>query len=165
VILLTEKEFIDRERGLLDNNVQDPLATRFAEGFTANYNRIARAKTIYAQLRELFRLVALAKIMEREKAQAKSGLNIDYLLRGARIASPRVSRALPGVTRVVPVGQSGKATGSIWLQSCGGVSMDPNVDATKATWDIAGGLGQLADLVISARPGDDALHWDFEERG
>ncbi|MBC6480027.1 MAG: DUF1598 domain-containing protein [Hormoscilla sp. GM7CHS1pb] len=64
VTLLTEEQFLSHKGELVGTKKADSLAQEFVENFTALYPEIASQRPIYAELENLFRFVALSKIMK-----------------------------------------------------------------------------------------------------
>jgi len=126
VRLLTEEEFLNSQGGVSGMGRPNPMAAQFARGFTTSYDAIASARPIYRELQGLFRFVALARLMKDAKAASKG---LGYLLRSHRVPTTPVSRAVNGLTNVSEVSEStdtteGTTVSTVWLTSCGGVSMD-----------------------------------------
>jgi hypothetical protein len=80
VVLLTEAEYFDNRGGISGRNHPDPLAKEFCGSFSTKYQEIAQERPIYFELMNLFRLVAVAKIMKMKLSHAEAGLNLDYFL-------------------------------------------------------------------------------------
>ena len=177
VKLLTEEEFVTEHGRVAGFGRPSSLAAKFARGFTDHYDQIAAARPIYKELEGLFRLVALARLMD--DGHASSG-GLTYLLKSHRVATAPVSRQVLGLTnlrRIVETKDtaSGKATISVVLQSCGGVSMDvrpkrvgrpARPKTTTASKHTASAVPHrpspsLKKTVLAAREAPGKLSWDF----
>lgn len=185
VKLLTEEEFLTAGGLLSGKGRPDPLAKHFADDFTAKYEAIASRRPMYRDLGELFRLVAVAKLLD-DKKLASVGLKLPYLMSRYRINATPVSRALTGLTNLKEIEErretsDGTATMYMWLTSCGGVNMDvhpkritlPRTPAKSASKKTSGPKAsreritpvnprsQVRKTVLSARKSKDSLYWDF----
>lgn len=168
VVLLTEREFLQCEGRLTGSGAPDPIAKRFADGFTSRYDEIAQRRPVYSDLRSLFRFVALTQVMKSRRVEACSGLRLDYLLSDYSVIGAGVPREMPGIVGVRQVichRDSSEAAVRYWSLTCGGVSMDVRVDSGSVLRDSTGGLDSLARDVIASRPGPEALYWDVTDSG
>lgn len=165
VTLLTEETYSagGQIRGA---GVQNPLAQKFAENFTAQYKQVAGKRPIYAQLENLYRFVALANIMKYKAASTQAGLDLDYLLDEYPISRTNVETQLPGRSNVKRIQHRIDFSGGyqevlLWLPSCGGVDMcigmRPQLFNTKKRKD----LSNLRAAILDSRPSRDALYWDY----
>lgn len=68
VKLLTEQMYSNARGQTIQSGMANPRAERFSENFTALYDRVARQRPIYQELENLFRFVALAKLIEVGKS-------------------------------------------------------------------------------------------------
>ncbi len=189
VVLLTEEQYINKGK-IAGSGGSDPLALKFAESFAEKYNEISGQRLIYIELENLFRFVALAKIMKFMSVQEKSGLDLGYFLKQYSVPKISVDRTLPGRTNVKIFEdrkdfQDSYQIYRLWLPSCGGVGIaikisknnfvksTKNVKSTKSTksttgtkgatgkTDTIGKLEQMKNVVLKTRPSADALSWDF----
>jgi hypothetical protein len=180
VTLKTEQEHL-AETGIAGTGAADPLAQRFAHQFTDRYRDIAAQKPIYKQLEQLYRMVALAKLLKREASLP----SLTYLLEGYQVPTVSVERSLLGIAHVTESthrcsNEAGEKRGSIWTfscsrsaslprgkdnlgslvrvtaPSCGGVSVAINADEPRRR-----DLSPIRRLVLAARPAPDALLWPF----
>ena len=169
VVLLTEEQHLTRE-GLTGLKRPDPLAQRFAEGFGAHYQEIAAKRPIFLELEGLFRFVALAQLTKYQKERS----DLDYLLARFPVPQVRVDRALPGLSRVKSIEKrrdvpGGYETTTLWLPTCGGVSMDMKIGprnfkrapAKKAARGRKQAAAGKKAAILKARPSADALSWDI----
>jgi hypothetical protein len=166
VLLLTEAEYSARGGRIVGSGRADPLAHRFCEIFTAKYADVARQRSIYAELENLFRFVALAKILKFKSAPNEAGIDLNYLLERFQVAQTPVSQQLPGRSNVkefkhrqdVP---GGYRIAQLWIPTCGGVGININVSRNNFMTATTGDLAELSALIMNTRPSPDALFWDF----
>lgn len=129
VKLLTEQEFLSTGGQIRGTGGVDSLAKRFADGFTANYQKIAEQRPIYKELEGLFRLASLAKLITDKRAATEAGAKLDYVKGQYKVAKTPVVRTVPGLTNCKGFTEErryegGIATSYMYFPSCGGVSMD-----------------------------------------
>lgn len=166
VKLLTEEEFLTKRGQVAGTGQANPFAQRFSENFTTKYSEIAEKRQIYAELEDLFRFVALAKVMKFQAAPLEAGVNLDYLLNRYPIRRIYVNRTLPGLSHVKGFEHrrdfpGGYQIAQLSLPSCGGVSIDIRISKANFVSDKTGRLHELRQAVLKARPSSDALYWNF----
>ncbi len=166
VVLLTEAEYLNQRGQITGSGEGSPLAVEFTRSFSARYADIARERPIYKDLENLYRLVALAKIMKFKDVFQKAGLDVDVLLKDCTLPETPVQRELPGLCNVKKFEQrrdlkNGYEIAQLWLPSCGGVGIDIGVSDTTFAMDGSRKLSALRILVIGARPAVEALYWDY----
>jgi hypothetical protein len=168
VVLLTEEEHLTRTGGVAGKGCPDPLAQKFADNFTAQYTGIAMKRPIYAELKGLFRFVALAKITKFKNSLAESGLDLGYMmnLNGYRIPGTHIKRKLPGRSNVKAFEHRRDFPGGyqilqLKLPSCGGVGIDIEISHAHFMKDATGTVSRLRADVLEARPSPEALYWDY----
>jgi hypothetical protein len=129
VKLLTEQEFLNPQGKLVRSGNEQPMAQEFVQEFTKRYDDIAAAASMFADLKSLFRFVAIAKGFQYDSAFSTAGLNLDYLLNKYTINPARVPQTLPGITEVKKIEiKQEKQVIYLWLLSFGGVDMDIKID-------------------------------------
>lgn len=184
VKLLTEEEFLTTGGVLSGKGRPDPLARRFADSFSAKYDQIASRRPIYRDLSDLFRLVAVAKLLDDTKL-ASVGVKLPYLMGRYQVKTTPVSRAVTGLTSLKEIEETketsdGTLTMYMWLMSCGGVNMDvhpkrvkpveTSIAKTAAPRTSGTSAGKSASVkppskvkkaVLTARKSKDSLYWDF----
>jgi len=99
-VRLTTERVVLTKRGRRGTGRMDSLAQSFIEDFTARYDQIAQRESIFAELRSLFMLVALAKAMKERDAFSKAGLEPDYWLEEYPLKKYDVPLEVPGVSVV-----------------------------------------------------------------
>ncbi|MHB8123086.1 MAG: DUF1598 domain-containing protein [Desulfuromonadaceae bacterium] len=162
VILLTEEEHLGEKGQILGKGAPDPLAHEFCQRFSAQYAQVAQKRPIYLELENLFRFVALAKIMKFKSAHTEAGLDLGYLLDRYQVHPVTVNRQLPGRSHVEKFQlQRNVARGyqicRLWLPSCGGVGIE--IKISPNLFSRNGNIDQLKAKVVSTRPTHGALFW------
>jgi hypothetical protein len=166
VMLLTEAEFLTKRGDMGGTGKADPMAARFADSFSGNYEVIAKKKPLYRELEGLFRFVALAKLMKQMDAPAESGMDFTYFLERFPVKRTVVSKTLPGIGNAKTFSsrqeqQNGYTEFLLWLPSCGGVSIDIEVDRRRITRDQTGTLKALKERIIKAKASSPAaIAWN-----
>lgn len=164
VRLLTETDRRGMDSG---EKVVDPLARRFAEEFTSMFDAAATQYPIYAELENLFRFVALAKVLKMRAADEKSGLDLSVLLDEFPVPPVFVERTLPGIpsnrsfqhqTRRAVEGGTLVKTTQACIPTCGGVSMDIKTEhLSNSSTRLSGAVATAS----SRRPTADAVFWEL----
>ncbi|MCX7918130.1 MAG: DUF1598 domain-containing protein [bacterium] len=133
VQLLTEQQFFSTQGKLIGSGKESPLAQQFVQEFTNRYDEIAAVQPMYAELKSLFRFVAIAKGMKHIDAFATAGLNQGFLFDKYTVRPARVPETLPGITEIkkIVISNSNEQV-FVWLVSYGGVEIDIQIDDT--TW-------------------------------
>ena len=183
VKLLTEEEFLTAGGLLSGKGRPDPLARHFADDFAAKYDEIALRRPIYRDLADLFRLVAVAKLLD-DKRLASVGVKLPYLMGRYQVKTTSVSRGVIGLTNLKEIEErketsDGTVTMYLRFTSCGGVNMDlhpkrvrppetsiaknaPRTSGTSAGKSVsAKPQSKVKKAVLSARKSKDALYWDY----
>lgn len=169
VVLLSEEEYLTKKGGITGTGRPDPLANRFCEIFTSKYAEVAKQRPLYIELENLFRFVALAKIINFKSAHNEAGLDMTYLLEHFPVPQTSVSQHLPGRSNVKDFRHEqdipgGRRTAMLWLPSCGGVGINISVSQSNFVKDTTGSLLAVKATVLKARPSPEALSWDFPLR-
>jgi hypothetical protein len=171
VNLRPEEQALEDKGGFRGMGYAHPMALAFCESFMDHYGEIAEQRPIYTELENLFRFVAVAKLMYRQNCTEIAGLELDYLLKKYPISRPRVKDTLPGRSNVkefsyqkdIPDGHSELY---LWLRSCGGVIIEIDPEKTKYYEDARTKekLKSLRTQVLQARQSVDNLSWSFHLR-
>jgi hypothetical protein len=165
VVLLTEEEFLTKTGEIQGRGRPNPLARKFCDLFSKNYSMIAKKKPIYAELENLFRLVALAKIMKLRVAPKEAGLDMQYLLTEYSPGKTTVKRFLPGLSNYSEIRRrKDRMIYRFRLRNCGGVAMAPVINDRVIRKDVKGTTGALRHDVIKSRPSRDSLSWEVVAR-
>jgi len=166
VILLTEEQYSAKRGKIVGKGHSNPLAQEFVEDFTAHYAEVAKQRPIYTELENLFRFVALARIMKWKDALSNAGIDLDYLLDSVQIPETRVARQLPGRSNVKGFEHrrnfgDGYQITRLQLPSCGGVGIEITLSQRNFLKDTTGRLAELRAMVLKARPTPDTLSWNY----
>ena len=172
VRLLTEEEHLTASGQRVQTGQGHPVAEKFGRDFSASYGEAARKEPIYAELRTLYRMVALGIFLRRKQVLEQTGLDLDLWLHDYPVERAKTPERLAGVA-VVQEGQMsctsprGTMVGAIWMPMCGGVGMAKAIlgDSSRVA---AGGSG-LAEMVQRAlraepKPGQSSF-WDVRLPG
>ena len=164
VELLTEAQYVNSSHDqLVGSGNADPAAAEYTQSFTQHWQELAAIEPLFAELEGLYRLTALAKLIEHYKAGEVTSL--DYLLDEYELPEAQVPESLTGVSNIqrfehTSETDDGSYTVVLWLPSCGGVGMDLEVSPKHLTQDIDGKLDVLKQRILKAKPKKDALFWD-----
>jgi len=166
VVLLTEEEHLTKSGKVVGSGRPNPYAQKFTKIFSALYAEIAKQRPIYQELENLFRFVALARILKLKSPQTRVGLNIDYLLNQYPIRPTLVKKFLPGRSNVKGFKhQTDSLEGShiyqLWLPSCGGVTIAVEPKEEDFLKEQTDNIAKLKENVLEARPSANELSWDF----
>ncbi len=168
VTLLTEEQFLSKTGSMGGTGSPSPPAAAFAQSLTSRYAEVAKLRPIYGELENLFRFVALVKIMKWKNVLKEADLGLDYFLDRYSHANVTVPQELPGRSNVNGFSHrvdspDGYVQYEISLPSCGGVDIAIDVGPESFSPDTTGTLADLRAAVLSARPSPDALFWAFGE--
>ena len=166
VILMTEQQFLNSKGKLVGAQKSDPIAQKFVNTFSTLYPEIARRQPIYADLENLFRMVALTKIFKYKQALAQAGLTLTYLLDDYQITHTVVERQMPGYANVIDFEERLKTdrhdqSMRMYLPSCGGVGMGIHLSNDNFIPDKTGIARRLKQRSLHTRPSQTALFWDI----
>jgi hypothetical protein len=166
VVLLTEEEYQNKRGEIIGKGHPEALAQKFTERFTEKYTEVAKQRPIFAELENLFRFVALAKIMNFKSPHNEAKLDLGYLLENFQVQRTSVNHQLPGRSHVKRFQHRRDFPGryeinQLWLPTCGGVGINISVSQSNFVKDTTGRLTVLKATVLKARPSPEALSWDF----
>jgi len=127
VVVSARRQEVSLDGKLTDTDSGDPLAEDFANRLSMWFEYAATRVPEYAELENLFRLVALVRAMHFRRAAIEVSLDLDYLLRDYVFQDEQDTPAsLPGLANskqfVVSVSSEQKC--AFVYTVCGGVSMD-----------------------------------------
>jgi len=143
VKLLTEAEVPNKNGKTSGTGKADPLANHFANSFSEHYSEIARQKQVFSELENIFRLVAIAKAIRYDLASNKEdinsccqtsvGLDLSFFLNDYSLMTYDVKSSVPGIPNLKSfqykkADKKSEVTRYLWLPSCGGVSIDIDLD-------------------------------------
>jgi len=169
VMLLTEEEYLNKRGEIVGKGRPNSLAKSFAENFTVEYAEVAKQRPIYTELENLFRFVALAKIIKFKSPHQEAKLDLGYLLDRYPISKTSVSRHLKGRSNVGRFEHrrdfpGGYQIAQLRLPSCGGVGIDIQISKRNFAKDTTGNLAKLRAIVLETRSSPDALFWDYPRK-
>ncbi|HPG39448.1 MAG TPA: DUF1598 domain-containing protein [bacterium] len=164
ITLLTESQYLHSSgKSLVGTGKTDSLAQEFASRFTLLYGDIAEKEPIYYELEALFRLVALAKVMNYNEIDKT--VKLDYWLENFSVAEIKVAPTKKGLSRIEQFEHRRELEDSIeiiklWLPTCGGVGIEIEANEQNMVRDTEGKLQELEEKILQSRPAEDALFWD-----
>ena len=167
VKLLTEEEHLSEEGNFVGAGRANPTAKQFAGDFTGFYDDIAAERPIFRELENLFRFVALARVLKLKSPHLKIGLNLDYLLEQYQVSKEKVKTHLPGRYHVRKYEgrtryDGGNQTFKLWMPSCGGVSIDFELTIKDLTAPLPVCLlKEFEDFILGKRLHDEQLYWNI----
>jgi len=165
VTLLTEQMYL-AEGDLKGSGKGNTFATEFARDFTAHYREIASERSLYAELENLFRLVALTKIIKYKYVDIKKEIDLDYFLNQFPIGEYEVHTYLKGRSYVKRFTQRQEVTGGyqeiyLWLPSCGGVDINIPITPELFHKTFDRNLSVLRKAILNSKPSSDTIYWDY----
>jgi hypothetical protein len=166
VVLLTEGVYFASVGRITSTDKSDIFAQKFAKNFTEKYAEIAAERPIFAELENLFRFLALAKIIKYKSSDKKSGLDLTYLLNEYPITTIKNKREIPSLSTIKEVRvqkdiAGGYAIAQLWLPIYGGVDMG-GIEINPQVFDNdRKNLVSYKSTVISSRPSTYTLFWDY----
>lgn len=169
VTLLTEEEHLAARGGFVGSGRANPRASQFCARFSSLYDQLSEQRPIYAELANLFRLVAVTQLMKEEDASSAAAFDMGYLLEEHRVGTTAVPRSLPGRSNVMTFSQrraiqGGYSEAYLWLPSCGGVSIefDPKRARRPARARTRQRCISLGTSVLQCRPAPGSLSWGWQ---
>ena len=129
VRLVTEGYFRSKTYARIDV-APTPAAERYAAAFTQHYDAIAARFPLYHDLRNLFHLVGLAKLLRRFDLPRRVGWDLQYLLEQyplQRVPAPETMAGLTAIRSTTVKLRDGEFTARLFLPAWGGVYIDPPV--------------------------------------
>ncbi len=161
VILLTEAEKILRSGAVQQTGRSDPRAKRFSDLFSEFYSAIADKRPVYRELENLFRCVAVARLLQEQHRDAAEAL-LGPLIHDFGLQSFAVPTSLPGRWSVwrnqhVQNRADGYEVLRLWMPSCGGVIVDVRPRPQESTSSDH----RRRKRALDARPNFQRLSWDI----
>lgn len=165
VTLKTEEEAVSLEGDLEGLGKPNPYARRFTARFTERYDEIAVQKPIYRKLENLYRFVALADLLRRERSDAKDV--VDRLFERVKIQRFEYPLTLPGKYGLKKIERYGEEDDvspfyRLFLPSCGGVCMTVVLTQKNIKSDSSWDSTELKNRMLRERPSVEAVCWPFE---
>lgn len=88
VKVLTEDEFIGDDGGVKQSGKADPLAQKWADAMTRDYDKLSEKKPIFTDLRNVMDLAVAAALISKEDLAAKAGLDLAPLYDDLNLPQP-----------------------------------------------------------------------------
>lgn len=166
VSLLTERTYLSTGGQYVPGQENNPVAQEFTRDYTLLYQKIAQERPIYLELENMFRFVALAKMIKFKASDEQAGLDLNYLLEEFPLVDIIVDENLPGRSAVKEFYHrqdfaDGYQESRLWLPSCGGVSIEMNVNASQFHNGYPQLLEKIKTAIHRSRPSNEATTWDF----
>ena len=162
VKLDTEEEYADRHGRTSGTGRTNALADEFVGSFNEHFVDVARHRPIYAKLKNLYRFVALAKILRVQSISIQAEKRLSYLLDWYSMPICKTSeRRVKGVANFSEVGFLEK---TFHFSSCGGVDMGVKISEDVLSKSTTRQLGRVRDQILSTRPSPTDLYWDVTLR-
>jgi hypothetical protein len=151
--LLSQDEFI-AESGQRSNAAARSSTQKFAQLFTENYEKLAVASPIYAELQNITDLAILGALIRTERLAEKSNWPMNLFLDAEKsaVASSRVPK------RVASIG-NWKRSGQLMLALIGGVEMKPFAVLKTIPRDDSQSRDVEAARGKSEVPADESVWW------
>jgi hypothetical protein len=164
VTLLTEEMYLSKQ-GFVPGGAENPLAKKFAENFTTNYEEISLERPVYAELANLFRLVALANIIKYKSKDVTKGFDLAYLLNDFPVETTTVPIHMRGRSNVKRFQHrtdfpGGYQEAYLWLPSCGGVGIPIPMEPKSFSRTKRRDLSTLRSGILTSRPPGNPIFWD-----
>jgi hypothetical protein len=136
---LTEDGYLGSSGTVVSGGREDPLAKKWAEAMTTNYDGLAKALPVFAELRNCMDLAVVAALLVKEDLPAKTGCDLSLLLDEKRIAVAEyhVPKAVDSRASFVRKGQGGI------LSLSGGIQVD--------SWSVLTRVETRAELAETRR--------------
>lgn len=166
VVLLTEEEALTPGGRLQSTGQANPYAKEFANSFTQAYSDVTIQRPIYGELENLYRWVAIVDSILDSETNREAQAVLGNLARWTRVEHFTCPKALPGKSGLHTIEQPNCTTGNLvhhtlYLPSCGGVSMAVDVKPSDVTHDTTGQVANCRLAAIGARPSAKSVHWEF----
>ncbi len=163
LVLLTEEQTFTRRGELVDVGRADPADERFAQSFTAEFDKIARDHPIFRELENIYRALAITKMLWQLDRPEINAL-LDELVRRTQLDRPSVPETLPGKYRVETVLHRRNVAGGYiearsWVMAWGGVSVDVAITPQCVVNVPKEILIQVREQVVVAQPNVRAPCW------
>ena len=154
VQLLTETRYrtITQELGAAQEPT--PAAKGFVDALTKHYATLAAANPLYAELRNLFDWVAIARLIKLLDVPRRTGLDLRYLLRGGyTVRELDVPTTMPGqvVVRHAEI-QTAQGVAAVLFPARGGVTIDAERLLRSHQFRIAAELADRNGRALAAGP-------------
>jgi hypothetical protein len=163
VKLLTEEEYWNGKGEMVGKGNAHPVAEKYVEKFTKNYQAISNREPIYAQLETLFRMVAIQKLLKERNVFKPNNDMIDFWVNKYQlnIVSTQDSvRAIYSYNRLYST--MGDRSLTILSPMAGGVSISTEFSDSCFISDKTGLVAELRNAAINSRPMTNSVYWYFD---
>lgn len=167
VVLLDEAEFLTREGEVVAAAEPNDLAREFSCAFSRNYRAIAAEPehAVYADLQEIFRWAALARLMVDRDAFGAAGFRPRWLIEDYSVTPQSLPATLDGISEIRRWPEKddpeyGQSRVRLVLPSCGGVAVDHSGLHTSVLPDLSGRLAHMGQIVTFYRETLTQVFWD-----
>lgn len=165
VKLLNERQYLNKRGQIVGTGQSNPMSLKFVHQFTNKYDEISKKRPIYAELENLFRLVAFAKALKLKYPNAATEFDLSSLIDEFSVPRVVVQESLPGRSNVEYLNhrtevKRGYNISHLWLPSCGGVTIDYYI---KPVHFHKYDLSRFHQRALKYRPSPLTLYWDFPE--
>lgn len=158
VTLLTEQQFLSRGQKIHGSGQVNIIAEAVADCFTQQFDNIKRNHPEFLRLEQLYRHVAIAKLLRQREMESSIRFSLQTLLENYELETVRVAKTLPGVTSYKRLThQESSTTHYLLMPSCGGVSLNVLPVSEPARKD----LDQLRVAIGGSRPQISSASWDW----
>jgi len=127
VVVLTEKQAVDKEGNLSDDTkADDEVAEIFAMNFSHNFSGITTTNCIFAELENLFRIQALFRALKYNNVINKLKSDVLSKIKGNYASGDYLPESLPGLVnyKITQAKSNDGYTNSQLYMVSGGVSME-----------------------------------------
>jgi hypothetical protein len=160
-VLLTEEEYLSQAGKVEGKGHPNPYALAVTRSFTTHYAAIARAEaglrtnTLYLELANLYRWLALAQSLVDARVFEQAALDITPVLNEYREPAVAVPRQLKGRVNALELNRGEER---FEFLSCGGVEMEVGLHSRRLSPTRRAALGQFARAALQ-RSDSRVLAW------
>lgn len=163
VKLLTEEEYWNEHGEMIGKGRSHPVAEKFVNKFTSNYQAISNREPVFAQMETLFRLVVVQKLLKDNLSGNEFQKTRNFWLNQYPlniVETPDSVKAIYSFQRRYKTYADRELT--ILLPMVGGVTIAPVISDSCFETDKSGFVNTLRDLALKARPKVIVAYWNFE---
>jgi len=168
VVVLTERQKASADGSLHDSGEEDPEMQAFATDHSEQFPKVAQRVAEYADLENLYRLLALVNAMKTRNATGAANIDLGYLLDASPLTERKAMPSeLPGlanydlVKEEVPQGNDTMQY-FFFPMVTGGVSMDTPLTASNFVAGDSGAMLRQRAAILKQKPHDAAMCWTVE---
>jgi hypothetical protein len=132
---MTEQDFLNADGQLEHSGKAEPLAQKWADAFTANFDELAREDSSFGQLRNVMDLAVVAALVTKEGMFDRTGIQIPLIRTNEPVSEYPAPRQVASQASFVKAGRN-------WVMSVsGGVQIFP--------WQVADRTEVASDLAVA----------------